>query len=367
MIVENNLKNGLNPDDFEIQENPLINSGSFGDVYRYKHQKTQKQYAIKEIFLRPQTDDEEKLLKELKILEQISTVTPRPKSLPNYYGHYCENHTVKKKKTYYIVFDLFPQSLKIVIKSKDKKKDIIKFAQLKKYFGSLLNALAVMQSMDICHRDLKPDNLLLDAYDNITIIDFGEGRENTEFSKGNLSAGTKVQTSIAGTTLYMAPEVLAQWADDENQILSFNPYKADVFSFGLLMLEIGRLESINLTKYVENSELMEKTLEKSLKQFYNRYQMILNDDEEKMQFAVIFEAITACLVVDPKKRLDFLVLFQEFFKKCISQRIGKEKIRFYASVEESSVEELSKIYQCTKEEKKFIFAIKYVYLINIKI
>ena len=146
MIIENNLKNGLKPEDLEVQENPLISSGSFGDVYRYKHQSTQKEYAIKEIFLRPNTDDEEKLLKELKILDQVSSIVPRPKSLPNYYGYYCENDKKKHKKTYYIVFDLFPKSLKTVLQSRDKHKesDIVEFAVLKRYFASLLNALAVI-------------------------------------------------------------------------------------------------------------------------------------------------------------------------------------------------------------------------------
>ena len=352
MIIENNLKNGLKPEDFEVQEEPLINSGSFGDVYRYKHQKTKKEYAIKEIFLRPNTDDEEKLLKEIKILGQVSSVIPKPKSLPNYYGFYCENHKLKSKKTYYIVFDLFPKSLKSVIKSKNKTTDIIDFPVLKRYFTSLLNALAVMQSMDICHRDLKPDNLLLDASDNITIIDFGEGRENTEFSKESLSNATKIQTSIAGTTLYMAPEVLQQWNDDENTTISFNPYKADAFSFGLIILEMGRLESLNLIKCIADTELMEKALKNSLKKFSDRYQAFLKNDDEKMEFDVVFQAVSSCLAINPKERCDFLVLFQEIFKKINSNKMGKDKIRFYASVDEYSVEELSKTYHSMIENTK---------------
>ena len=77
-----------------------------------------------------------------------------------------------------MVFDYYPKSIKKVINELKEEKENLKQFPLKtliKFTKDLICTLAFLETFKVCHRDLKPDNLLVDEKcDNIFVIDLGE-------------------------------------------------------------------------------------------------------------------------------------------------------------------------------------------------
>jgi len=84
------------------------------------------------------------------------------------------------------------------------------------YLGQLCDALKHMHDNKIAHRDIKPQNTLLDSDFNIKICDFGLSKQTD---------GASLMETRLGTIPFQAPEILMSRAYD---------YGVDVFALGVL-------------------------------------------------------------------------------------------------------------------------------------
>ena len=99
----------------------------------------------------------------------------------------------------------------------------------------ILKAVAFMHEKQRIHRDLKSDNILLDCKGRIKLADMGFAAQLTQ--------ERRVRNTIAGTPCWIAPEIINR----ESYGL-----KADIWSFGVIMIEIIEGEPPNLRKKYED-------------------------------------------------------------------------------------------------------------------
>jgi len=137
----------------------------------------------------------------------------------------------------YLVFLRMPQTLRGEIVSRKQEKRPYTEAELWTYYEQLLDVFSYLQHKYIAHRDIKPDNILLDSQGHIQICDFG-------FAKFINLILPQMHT-IKCTLPYAAPAVkLAYYSTigEEQQPVEHDPFKSDVFSLGMTLLNLSMLD-----------------------------------------------------------------------------------------------------------------------------
>lgn len=128
------------------------------------------------------------------------------------------HHTVVERDRIIIFMDRLPHTLEDLLVSRGGR---LSGTDLLGVADQLASAFLYLSKRGVMHRDLKPDNVLLESVGpspTVYLADFGFARE------------VDLGKTVAGAPLYMAPEMLA-----------FAPYdeRVDVWSFGVLMYRLA--------------------------------------------------------------------------------------------------------------------------------
>ncbi|CAM8923488.1 unnamed protein product [Rhodiola kirilowii] len=190
--------------EYEVCEE--IGRGQFGTVFRCFNLSTNDSFACKSIDKRLLSDsiDRECLEKEPKTMLCLS-------SLPNIVSLY---EAFEDESHLHLIMDLCEPSLdlyQLLSRGPVPEEETAAIA------ASLVEAMAHCHRRGVCHRDVKPENVLFDSKGRLKLADFGSAEW---FGDGRAMSG------VVGTPYYVAPEVLMGREYNE---------KVDVWSTGVIL------------------------------------------------------------------------------------------------------------------------------------
>ena len=285
-----------NSSNFNINDYKIIKKigqGSFGQIFLIED-KYQNKYAMKKIIVMSEKDIK-KIEKEYQILIDLNSNAQNDKNL-NLVKIYGFSSKQLDPTTYviYVLMELAITDWENEILTRQKTGKYYTEKELMTILSSLINTFADLQKQNISHRDIKPQNILIFKDNKYKLADFGEAKELYKDI-----APTNKQT-LRGTELYMAPALFhALRSKKVIKYINHNPYKSDVFSFGLCSLFAATLcfESIYDIRELNNNVSIHVILEKYLRKNYS--------------FDVI-NIISHMLDINETTRKDFVEMQEEF-------------------------------------------------------
>lgn len=219
--------------DYQEEDYQLIGRGGFGKVFRVFHNLDNQYYAIKKIMV--SKENIQNALTEIRILASIShphiiryhhswiSSTPCQNLVMEEDEEEDEDMIIQKDGNVYffnIQMEYCPSTLRKYL----SERTVLDIPLCYTIIYQIIEGLSFLHENAIIHRDLKPDNVLISSFHpfHIKITDFGLAK------KISTAAFCHNASSYVGSCLYAAPE----------QLEKKYYYESDIYSLGIIMLEI---------------------------------------------------------------------------------------------------------------------------------
>ena len=283
-----------------IKYDKVLGNGGFGTCYLFRanDKKDMNFYAGKIINKKKVANNKKSLLDEINIQKKFKD-NPRVVRVKDYF---------ENDDNVYIILELCKnKSLFDYLIQRKRKRGKLTEIEVKCFIFQLLQGLKCLHQNKVIHRDLKPNNLLLDDKNELKIGDFGLVVQLTNEKERKFEKW--------GTYNYMAPEIF------ENNGKGYS-FEVDIWSVGIIMYQL--LTGKHLFNGENNNEIQKK---------------ILSFQPENLDVSGLSptaaDLIKQILVKDPKKRPGISQIVYHYFfhdtefPKYITQKflnkIDKEK------------------------------------------
>ncbi|KAH7128844.1 kinase-like domain-containing protein [Dactylonectria macrodidyma] len=197
--------------DLQYTQSKIIGNGSFGVIYHAKLSPSGEDAAIKRVLQDKRFKNRE--LEIMRILQHPNVV-----KLKAFYYSKGDRDEVYLN----LVQEFVPETVYRASRFFTKRKTTMPTIEVKLYIYQLFRALAYIHSRNICHRDIKPQNILLDPNSGIVkLCDFGSAKTLVE---------NEHSVSYICSRYYRAPELIFGATNYTNKI--------DMWSSGCVMAEL---------------------------------------------------------------------------------------------------------------------------------
>ena len=196
-------KNDLSKHMYELISQ--IGEGGYSNVYLCKSLRYDTEFAVKQMFTdHARINDAMSELQALRLLNHPNIIQ-------------IFDYFVEKNCLYYVLEYCPNGSLQDMI----NKNGYLTMPTMLPICRKVIEALHYCFENNIAHHDIKPANILFDAYGRPKLADFGI----------SLQTDKKTSNKFTGSLQYMAPEIVAK--------RSYDPFQADIWSLGVTFFQMA--------------------------------------------------------------------------------------------------------------------------------